>query len=408
MFAFQYYPKHPESGFAYPPGSWELDHSVADIQLVDKARRTKKEGAKLTEAESERLISISGPLIGRALGNPLSLDEDERRSAMGWPSNEECKTNLAAVGLEGLTPEEAVKKAVQDTSWMTREQAHLFMHKFNVRPSTETRRRVPLDKGTAEFLVSTPDEIMAFWSSHVEFQKHLKTDLLLRSAREKEETAKADAELAKDGKDKEVKEEENATPQPEPLMTVEYPEWVNDIVCHKKVFGFVIYKTDEIQPLMEQYIQAETEKWGEAPDIPILESFKRFWKHFLREAVFGPHGEVSHMNQEIDGTHKHVAHSYMMYRTGKIEGPDDAAFRQDFRAEVTRGLRKGFSERYFLLIDKEGFPPIPNVIYSNRLAVPEVWVYDVDWEPPAESGQDSDGYRGRVKVRLFTSWYCVI
>jgi hypothetical protein len=94
--------KHPEGSLMCHPGSWELDHSNVDTNLVIKAAYKNDE---LSGSERERLLSITEPTIGKALANPSSLTEEERRFVMGWPSPEQYKANIAAVGLEDMTPE---------------------------------------------------------------------------------------------------------------------------------------------------------------------------------------------------------------------------------------------------------------------------------------------------------------
>jgi hypothetical protein len=106
----------------------------------------------------------------------------------------------------------------------------------------------------------------------------------------------------------------------------------------------------------------------------------------------------------------------MARSTGDLEVPatDTAAHKINHRKARSQ-WKTGPHQQYFLVMDKEGFPPIKNVILRHRAVFPEVWVYDVDWRPPADGNRvhDEDGYQGRLRVlksivSLFQQFYVEI
>ncbi|KAK8040147.1 hypothetical protein PG993_008558 [Apiospora rasikravindrae] len=47
-------------------------------------------------------------------------------------------------------------------------------------------------------------------------------------------------------------------------------------------------------------------------------------------------------------------------------------------------------------LTREGFSPVHNIIFTDLVALPHVWVYGADWGPPA------DGSTFTLAVRLFS------
>lgn len=69
------------------------------------------------------------------------------------------------------------------------------------------------------------------------------------------------------------------------------------------------------------------------------------------------------------------------------------------------GWERGLHPRYLLVMDQTGFPPVDAVVFTSRVALPGVWVNDVDWAPPFRGYgvlRDFDGYEGGLRVGLPT------
>lgn len=177
---------------------------------------------------------------------------------------------------------------------------------------------------------------------------------------------------------------------------------MKDVVRAERPFGFCIYRTNEIEPLLAAFRAKIV-----IPDDPAVDfrrDFGEFWDHFVQNAVFGRDGELFQIWHRRQRTFDpHPARPFMRWSYGALEaGPDDgAAYRDDFRLQREKWAADGISQRYFLVASKEGFPPVKCVEYSDRVAYAWVWVYDAEWAPPADGDglRDPDGYQGRLKVR---------
>lgn len=60
--------RHPELDHTYTPGSWELSHTAAEI---DRLERAETDPASLTQEDKEDLIKMFGPLFGKTVAVPL-------------------------------------------------------------------------------------------------------------------------------------------------------------------------------------------------------------------------------------------------------------------------------------------------------------------------------------------------
>ncbi|KAH8648542.1 hypothetical protein BX600DRAFT_442830 [Xylariales sp. PMI_506] len=355
----------------HAPGCWELNHTAAEIALVQKAG---EHNADLTDAERAQLLSISEQPYGKALSMPSSLSEEVRRCVMGWPPDGSCCRNLAAVGLGHLGPDQVMAKAHPDPKWLTSEQAHLVMHRFNACSLEEdTESTVPTDRETAASSGANPGGGRGIPQCQVSLStpRHVPTAVRRR-------------------------------PVKAPAM--EYPKWVHDIVREKRTYGFTIYRTTEIEAKRLEYIETQTVRRGKPPKHKSLKSFSRLWTQFLASTIWGLFGEIEQMHDAITGHRHHIARPFMDLTTGEFDASatEEAAFREHFRTSRAEGkLRPGLHKRYFLLIDEDGFPSVRNVVFHNMAPFPEVWVYDPDWNPPEDGDgiRDADGYQGRLKVR---------
>lgn len=182
-------------------------------------------------------------------------------------------------------------------------------------------------------------------------------------------------------------------------------ERVKDVVRAERPFGFCIYRTNEIEPLLAAFRAKIVIPDDPAVAVDFRRDFGEFWDHFLQNAVFGRDGELFQIWHRRQGTFDpHPARPFMRWSCGALEaGPDDgAAYRDDFRLQREKWAADGINQRYFLVASKEGFPPVKCVQYTNRIAYTWVWVYDAGWAPPTEGDgvRDPDGYQGRLKVRF--------
>ncbi|PQE18209.1 hypothetical protein CJF30_00009357 [Rutstroemia sp. NJR-2017a BBW] len=76
----------------------------------------------------EELIAVYPSLKEKALSNPSTLTDEERRTYLDLPNVETETTNLRAV--TALSREELIEKAVKDSSSLTEEEADLLYHHF--------------------------------------------------------------------------------------------------------------------------------------------------------------------------------------------------------------------------------------------------------------------------------------
>lgn len=398
-FASETYIRHPESGFLKPPGSWELDHTLAEIALVKKA---KDNNADLTDADREQLLKLSGPLIGKALGSPSSLTEEERRRAMGWPSSEECAANIAAVGLD-LSPEDFIAKAAIGTGWMTLEQAHLLIHRFNARPLEELVWKPPRDRINAESLIKTDQEARVALAAMRRFRNLNGTDPDAMFRERRKRANEVAQEAAEDLFRRRTEEDLADRRRADEAIAAKTPAWLNEFVKSQRKFGFVVYKTAGLRPLLDEFITAEKQKSGETWTlVPSISSFERLWAYFIDEAIFARNGEIDHMHLYVTGATQFPARLLMSSLTYNFEASavDGRAYREHFKDGSVKAGASDLSTRYFILVDEKGFPPICDIIGDRTAIYPEAWVYDANWSPPADTDgvRDADGYEGRLRV----------
>ncbi|KAK7919949.1 hypothetical protein PG985_007971 [Apiospora marii] len=148
-----------------------------------------------------------------------------------------------------------------------------------------------------------------------------------------------------------------------------------------------------------------------------VRSFRPLWKRFLKQSIFGGHRdgecELEIMHQALTGaaSGRHPAERLTLCYQSPFLAPETAEGAAAFRAEHRRrralppdgrayGWDRGLHPRYFLVMDKAGFPPVDAVVFTNRVALPGVWVYDADWAPLFGGygvRRDFDGYEGRLR-----------
>jgi hypothetical protein len=176
------------------------------------------------------------------------------------------------------------------------------------------------------------------------------------------------------------------------------PEWIRQLGRQGDTFGFIIYKTPDPRVMFDEFIRPHPIY----SNVGWAASFDKIWEHFLRQRLFGKGGEINYMQcltrATLDSYHEQ---DYMKWSTGDLEATADdvSAYKAHYR--LARTQEPELHQQYFVFMDKEGFPRIKNMIFEYKLVFPEVWVYDADWEPPADGGgvHDEDGYRGRLRVR---------
>lgn len=376
--------RHPESGTPCPPGSWELDHSIADIDLVRKAWYR---NSQLSDSERERLMSLVPPPIGKALANPSSLTEGERRFAMGWPSPEQIKANIAAVGLGDMSPEEILTRTSVDSNWLkTMDQADLVINRFNIRPSLRSADQwvFTLDQDAADSLARTPQEHTAYVNAFREKKLFKRPPSFWEGAQERV------VEIANQIEAKRAYERKKEKGQ---FCLISTPEWIRQLGREGGSFGFIIYKTADVRVAIDEFL-----RHCSYTDI----KYEKCWRAFLEVRIFGPKGEMGYFHfltrATWDSFHDR---DYIKWSTGDLETAADnvSAYKADYR--LARIQEPQLHQRYFLIIDKEGLPPVKNIIITDKPVFPEVWVYDSDWEPPTDGDgiRDKDGYQGRLRVR---------
>ncbi|KAK8135149.1 hypothetical protein PG984_007161 [Apiospora sp. TS-2023a] len=201
----------------------------------------------------------------------------------------------------------------------------------------------------------------------------------------------------------------------------------SDAIFGREKFGFVLYKTADLPSVLEEYLTEKGDTLASGlprtDAFPHLRSFELLWRRFLEQGVFGDYGRHGNLNGEFEFVHRaltgakgrHPAERQVISSQSNFMAPetDDgaaAAYRAEHRRRralppdgATDGWHEGLHPRYFLVMDKAGFPPVDDVLSINRVALPEVWVYDADWAPPfGDFGQlrDFDGYEGRLRVRF--------
>lgn len=394
--AFRSAIKHPVTGVPYRPGSWELDHSEADLALVSKAMLRNDE---LTEEEREQIRdmqAMSSPIVVKALADPSLLTEEERHLAMDWPPQEQRRANIAAVGLGDMAPDEILARTAADPGWLrTRAQADLIVNRFNLRQPLPGKDFwiFPLDQDAADVLVQKPHERFAYIKARQQRGLLTRPDPIWTGARERVTDLESQVEAER--------VYERSREQGEHCL-ISTPEWIRRLGRKGGTFGFNIYKTTDLPILFDEFLAAERKRSSSRLLTHTVDTFQELWEYFLRQRVFGRSGEIRYMNLLLRASYDTFPErGYMVWSTGNLEAPaaDTAAFRNHHRLART-GWETGLHQRYFVVIDKEGFPPIKYIIFRHRAVFPEVWVYDAEWEPPADGDgiHDEDGYQGRLRV----------
>ncbi|KAF3008054.1 hypothetical protein E8E14_006638 [Neopestalotiopsis sp. 37M] len=422
--------RHPELDHTYTPGSWELSHTAAEI---DRLERAETDPASLTQEDKEDLIKMFGPLFGKTLADPSSLTLEERRAVVGWPDQVTRKKNLEAAGLGETTAEALLEKIVKDDSaaWMTAEQAHLVLHRFNARPLEEIKWPYVKERGrrAAANKVETKEERYAYATASAHF-KELKGISHAQQMAKRRRIAEQKQEAAQ--KEFEIRNAEGRLTDLERIMleteeehkVAGQQEQIDcDTLFGTNQFGFYIYKAAELHALLAEYVadEANRDESGEPPQEKrqYLRTLNKLWLRFLKHKIFDDpqdgEGEFEVIHRAVTGKQgRHPAQRLARCWTRKLEPPaaDAGACREDHRTRRARAAGKedwidGFNPRYFLVMDREGFPPIDTIIYFDKVPLAEVWVYDADWEPPSDGDgiRDSDGYEGRLRVRFAYNLY---
>ncbi|KAK7928400.1 hypothetical protein PG985_005398 [Apiospora marii] len=411
--------KHPDTGQGYSQFSWPLYQSGADLALIERVRANQKQGVPLSDQDREQLLAAFGPLTGKALAYPASLTSDERRTVKGWPDTETRQANLEAVGLGHMTAEEVMAKAQNDAGWMTLEQANLVRQRFNARPLDALDWKVDgFDKGFAVEAVQTEEEGMTYVYAHVRWRELSGLDVWEDSRRNSRARF---AELAAKRKDLEErmakgqltkwelrieKSKEDSRREKEARKLAEEKRMAElQAVYGTGLIGFGLYKTQELMDLLDEY-------WEQAADW--RDGFfrgkkDRLFQRALKKSLEGEDSEFHVMHKAVTGETEWPLH----YKIGtkmarELVAPAAAAsvFRHDHRTnrgqDMFQGNYKTLHPRYFLVWDRHGFPALDNILKENTVVLPEVWVYDAEWEPPADGDgiRDADGYEGRLRVRF--------
>ncbi|KAK8005909.1 hypothetical protein PG991_012206 [Apiospora marii] len=176
----------------------------------------------------------------------------------------------------------------------------------------------------------------------------------------------------------------------------------SDAIFGREKFGFVLCRTSELPSALEDYLLKECNTPASRKklieDSPFLKTFRLLWKRFLKQSIFGDYrdgeGELEIMHQALTGaaSGRHPAERLTLCYQSPFLAPETAEGAAAFRAEHRRrralppdgkayGWDRRLHPRYFLVMDKAGFPPVDAVVFTNRVALPEVWVYDADWAP---------------------------
>ncbi|KAK8029326.1 hypothetical protein PG991_006382 [Apiospora marii] len=396
--------KHPDTGQGYSQFSWPLYQSGADLALIEKVRANQKQGVPLSDQDKEQLLAAFGPLTGKALAYPASLTSEERRSVKGWPDNETRQANLEAVGLGHMTAEEVMAKAQNDAGWMTLEQANLVRQRFHARPLDAFDWNVKAeDKVFAVKAVETEEETKAYLKAHLRWR-----ELSGLSAMQdlKRKSQRIFAELAANRKDFEERQDKGQLTEEERRKLAEEKRMADcQAIYGTGIIGFGLYRTQELMDLLDEY-------WEQAADW--RDGFfrgkkPRLFLHTLKRTLEGESSEFHVMHKAVTGETDWPLH----YKIGtkqarELVAPAAAAsvFRHDHRTnhrqDMFQGNSKTLHPRYFLVWDRDGFPPLDNIIKDNKVVLPEVWVYDAEWKPPTDGNgiHDADGYEGHLKVRF--------
>ncbi|KAK7981448.1 hypothetical protein PG988_003686 [Apiospora saccharicola] len=408
---------HSETGGLYRESSWSLYQSAANLALIDKLRAYHHhEGVPLSDQDREQILAAFGPLTGKAIAYPASLTSEERDTVVGWPDKEARQANLEAVGLGHMTAEEVMVEAHEGAEWMTVEQANLVRQRFNARPLDAREWSIGdcrFDKSFAVKAVETEEENWTYLSAHirwrdlrgvsehelgqVSFQRHLAK----RAAFHKDfKERQANGELT-EWELMIVKATEYARMEKEARkLAEEKREAECQAIYGSGSIGFGLYRTQELMDLLDEY-------WEQAADW--RDGFfrgkkPRLFRRALKRTLEGEANEFDIMHEAVTGEKDWpLRYKIVTCAARELVAPAVAAFafRHDHQ---TKHYQDSYTlhPRYFLVWDRDGFPPLNNILKENKVVLPEVWVYDAEWKPPVDGDgiRDADGYEGRLKVRF--------
>ncbi|KAK8127294.1 hypothetical protein PG984_008402 [Apiospora sp. TS-2023a] len=417
---------HPETGEQHPLYSWNLYQSAAHLALIEKVRANRKmdfssstkweAGVPLTDQDREQLLAAFGPLLGKAIAYPDSLTSEERCTVKGWPDDTTRQANLEAVGLGHMTAEEVLAQANPDAGWMTLEQANLVRQRFNARPldALDWRNgKFGADKFFALKSVETRDEDWAYLQAHLRWRDLSGLDAMQNARRNTRANISTQAAVRKDFEERQangqltewelkiVKATEDVRIEKEARKLAEAKREAEcQAIYGTGAIGFGLYRTQELMDLLDEY-------WEQAADW--RDGFfrgkkPRLFRRALKKTLEGEANEFDIMHQAVTGEKGWpLRWKIATCAARELVAPAAAAsaFRHDHH---TRRYQDNYTlhPRYFLVWDRDGFPPLDNILTENTVVLPEVWVYDAQWEPPADGDgiRDADGYEGRLKVRF--------
>ncbi|KAM5362791.1 hypothetical protein ACJZ2D_012323 [Fusarium nematophilum] len=213
-------------------------------------------------------------------------------------------------------------------------------------------------------------------------------------------------------------------------MRISTPSWVQDIYESKEDYGFVIYKSREVENRPAVARERWFEVWDGTGDVDSnnFRSYRAACDKVYQGWLMSPH-----MSQSwVPACPEH----------GLPSEDSPSAFREHFKAVEAPALRGSkpriLNNTFLVLTDDCVFPeldthaleyefeqgPEPGKLLPKDLPSFFLWAYDPDWEPPSPpggatkveaavegctcrstfaggyGGADEDGYQGRVKVNI--------
>lgn len=158
-----------------------------------------------------------------------------------------------------------------------------------------------------------------------------------------------------------------------------------DAIFSREKFGFVLYRTAELPSVLDDYLLQECHSPATSEklikDSPFLKNFRLLWKRFLKQSIFGDYrdgeGEFEIMHQAMKGASgRHLAESRTICYQSPFLAPETDDGAAEFRYEHRRrralppdgkayGWERWLHPRYFLVMDKAGFPPVDAVVFNQ-------------------------------------------
>ncbi|KAL2004771.1 hypothetical protein VTN00DRAFT_3299 [Thermoascus crustaceus] len=290
--------------------------------------------------------SPSPDVWDRAINNPSSLTDEEKRSVLRFPAADIIAENVRTV--TGGTREELIQKAASDPHSLTFPECRLLFDFYHIMSSWDAHNLRAPDRMvsredmerryTARQALLSPEEWRALQGAvAVHLDKHNEWFAPINAAREEAKTKP--------------------------------PKWVQRIIDEQQPWGYMIYHTREAE-----------EAGG-----------KEEWEMYVdryREALFEsqPHGVVG--GEQICGLK-------VMSCVEDFVVPEDEihAIREHFRSLRNQGtLTPGVLQNVFVLITRDS---IASDTPAPGRALSWAWVCESDWE---HEGPDEDGYEGKVRV----------